>query len=75
MGILLSDEEIKVVTLPFHAIIEPFEIRDSEREVAKAQLKKVVEWLDKNSLWCEVLGVEGRFLNNKRYQALLKEIE
>ena len=44
-----------------------------EKAIAQAQLKKCVEWLKNNSLWCKVLRVDGRFINDKRWQALQKE--
>ena len=69
--ILLKEDKLNELYEEF----EKSEEENWEIYVAKAQLKKVAEWLKRNSTETIINGTEARAMPNGAYLSLLKECE
>ena len=75
MNILLTEDEKAIAVQDEMERVGEGQMRDYSDIVAKAQLKKVVEWLDTFEFYDDFGGESGSMFRDTIKQALLKEVE
>lgn len=75
MKVLLTDEEMVQAVYDICGASKLPIVQEESRAIAKAQLKKVVEWIKANEDNGGYKGLFYQCVPLKRWQALLKEVE